>query len=363
MQYNIIYREKDGSWQYIISYKDINGKWKQKSKQGFPLNREGKRKAKDKALEALKELEQTIGQNVDINTEYENITFKEFSHMFLSHERLYKEGNTLRRYNTSIKAFDSLFDAKIVDIKPLHVQECIDNLIKRELKASTIKLYIRGIKLVFDYAINLNIILLNPVTKLQVPKDKSNSDKKALTVDELDDLLSKIENRKFYIISMIAGKCGLRFGEIMGLTWDDVDFQNKLIKINKQWKVLTNNKYGYGELKSRNSKREVHIPKTVRIELKKYKNECGINKNRRIFNNINNISLSRNLMRNYKKAGYNITVHELRHTYATNLVAGGMDYPSVAKIMGHDVKQTMDTYSHVTKDMINRASKLIDEIF
>lgn len=367
MQYNIIYREKDGSWQYIISYKDINGKWKQKSKQGFPLNREGKRKAKDKALEALKELEQTIGQNVDINTEYENITFKEFSHMFLSHERLYKEGNTLKRYVTSVRAFKDLFDMKITDIKALHIQRCVDVLIERKLKISSMKLYIRSVRLVFKYAINLNIITNNPITaNIQLPSNKEVSNKKALSISELEDLLNKlkkVQNKRVFLITLIAGKCGLRVGEIMGLTWDDVDFKNKTIKVNKQQKILKNGKYGIGDLKSRNSTREIHMPKSVLKELKIYKNEYKINQNRRLFGDVHNDTISNDLTYHYKKAGYNISVHELRHTCASNLVAHGLDYTTVAEIMGHSINQTISTYSHVTKEMREKAARLMDEIF
>lgn len=362
MQYNITYREKDGSWQYIISYK-LNGKWKQKSKQGFPLNREGKRKAKDKALETLKELEKTIGQVAEINTEYENITFKEFSNMFLQHEKLYKEWNTLIRYETSIKAFKSLFDVKMIDIKALHIQNCIDELVKRKLRISSIKLYIEAIKLIFDYAIKLSILLGNPVINLQIPKDKETNEKKALTIGELEDLLSKIENKKHYMVSVIAGKCGLRLGEILGLTWDDINFDDEIIDINKQWKLLKSGKHGLGELKSKNSKRKVHMSPFVKKELEKYRSEYTINKDRRLFDYTYNTSLASQLIYAYKRRGYNISIHELRHTYATNLVAKGLDFPTVASLMGHDVKQTTGTYSHVTKDMVKRASKLIDEIF
>lgn len=366
MQYNITYREKDGSWQYIISYKDINGKWKQKSKQGFPLNREGKRKAKDKALEALKELKQMSEQFISMDKEYENITFKEFSHMFLNHERLYKEGNTLRRYITSIRAFKGLFDMKMVDIRVLHIQNCVDEMIKKELKVSTIKVYICGIKLLFDYAVKLNIIILNPVISLQIPKNKTNPNKKALTISELENLLSrlrKVKNKRVFLITLLAGKCGLRIGEILGLTWDDIDFKNELIKINKQWKILNDEKYGFGELKSKNSKREVHIVKSVLKELKIYKNESSINESRRLFNDDSTNTLSNDLIYHYKKVGYDISVHELRHTCATSLVAKGLDYTTVAEIMGHSTNQTMNTYSHVTKDMRKKAARLMDEIF
>lgn len=359
LQYNISYRKKDKGIQFIISYKDATGKWKQKSKQGFKAKGEAKIAA-DKELDKLKK---SIGQAVDINTEYDDITFKDFANMFLEHEKLYKEGNTLQRYITSMGGFRRLFDMKIVDITSLHVQNCIDEMIKRNLKVSTIKMYIVGGKSIFAYAVKLNILANSPMVNLQIPKDKEKHEKRALTIGELEDLLNKIKNKKYFMISMLAGKCGLRLGEILGLTWDDIDFENEMISINKQWKLLKNGTCGFGELKSINSNRKVHMSKSVIAELKQYKNTYTINKDRRLFNNKYTCSLASQLISIYRKKGYNISVHELRHTYATSLISKGLDYTTVASLMGHDVKQTMGTYSHVTKDMLERASKIIDDIF
>lgn len=61
--------------------------------------------------------------------------------------------------------------------------------------------------------------------------------------------------------------------------------------------------------------------------------------------------------------GYDITIHVLRHTYATNLLANGLDFKTVARLMGRDVEQTIKTYSYVTDDMIKRATRVINNVF
>ena len=60
------------------------------------------------------------------------------------------------------------------------------------------------------------------------------------------------------------------------------------------------------------------------------------------------------------KCGFNITIHSLRHTYATNLIANGLDFKTTAKLLGHTVEQTMKTYSHVNDDMMDNARKIIN---
>ena len=64
-----------------------------------------------------------------------------------------------------------------------------------------------------------------------------------------------------------------------------------------------------------------------------------------------------------KELGYNICLHELRHTYATKLIANGIDFKTAAYLLGHKVEQTMNTYSHVTNDMISNARNIINQNF
>ena len=67
---------------------------------------------------------------------------------------------------------------------------------------------------------------------------------------------------------------------------------------------------------------------------------------------------------NYRlRKKFNISIHEFRHTYATLLIANGIDFKTTAKLLGHDVKETMRTYSQVTDDILKDATKKIAKIF
>lgn len=359
-QYNITYRKKDNSWGYVISYKD-GLKWKQKSKQGFELNKFGKIECKDAAEKMVEELKKKA--ELQPATEYAGIKFKEFADMFVEHERLYKEQNTTVLYENALKSFESLYKVEVSHITTLDIQRCVDELIKKQLKASTIKAYTSKINIVLKYAIQMNLIISNPTQNINLPKAKVQAEKTALTKSELNELLNKIKNRKHYIISLLASNCGLRIGEIMGLTWDNVDVKNGILVINQQWKKLKNGEYGFGTLKTLNSKRTIPVPPNVLKELIRYENEMPININKRIVNYKSNSEVSIILLKLYKRLGFDISVHELRHTYATTLIANGVDFKTVAKLMGHDVEQTIKTYSHVTDDMMKNATALINKIF
>lgn len=355
MDYNVTWRKKDKGWQFIISYK-FNGKWKQRSKQGFKTQKEGK-PVIDKILNELKK---NIKNNVDIHDSEK--TFKEITEIYLEHIILYKEYYTVKGYKDCFSKFNDLNDEKIRIIQRYDLQKIIDGFIKEGLKQSTIETYLRRLNCFFKYVRDdLNLIIELPTTNIKIPKEKSNTTKKALTKKETSALLNKLKDHRFYIVAFIAANSGMRMGEILGLTWNDIDFKNNTLNVNKQWKILKNKKPGFGSVKSKNSNRIIPISKNVVNKFKNYKKNNPTD----IYNRVapfNASSIDKYLNPKLREfAG--ISLHELRHTYATLLISSGIDFKTAAKILGHDVEQTMKTYSHVTDDMMKKATGIIENIF
>lgn len=360
MDYNVTFRKKDKTLQCIISYKDEDGKWKQKSKQGFKAQKD----AKSWINKTVEELEEQIELNLVIDPTLKDITFKDLCKNYISHKELYSEYNSIRNIKFAIKKFSKIDDMKVSDIRNLHAQECVDGMVKQGLKPATIKTYLSEVKTIFNYAMNPSeIIRDNPCDRIQVLVDKKDDKIKALSKNELDDLLSKIKVPKNYIASLLAGTCGLRLGEIMGLTWDNIDFKNGSMTIDKQWKRLEDKTWGFGTVKQKNSNRIIPVPPTTIKELKKYKKDCITDIHNRVILSNNGGTLSCNLERNFKRVGYNITIHDLRHTYATMLIGNGVDFKTAANLLGHDIEMTMKTYSHVNTDMMDRATLTVKNIF
>lgn len=355
MEYNITYRQKDKGWQYIISYK-VNGKWKQKSKQGF----KNKKEAKPYAEIALQELK----NNLNLNQELKDITFEEFKDLYIEHISLYMQENTIKLYHMALKHFESLYKLEMNRINTLHIQSCIDKMVVAGLSYGSIKTYKNRITSIFNSAVTkYNILSISPAINLEIKTQKEPSKKRALTDNDLKDLINKTQNMKYKVMFSLAGMCGLRLGEILGLKWDKIDFKNNTITIDTQWKNLPNNSVGFGELKSANSYRTVPMPPLVRKLLLQWKSNSITDIHNRviIYKNVTGLT---SLLKNYiKKIGYDLSIHELRHTYATALISNGVDFKTVAKLMGHDIEQTMKTYSHVTDDMLNNATKLLSKIF
>lgn len=357
-EYNVTYREKDGGWQYIISFKDQNGKWKQRSKQGFSRKSIAK-KAAEKRAEELKKM-----FTLQKNNDFKELTFETCSEMFLSHVELYREYNTSKGYRQAIQKFADLNNLEMTRITNMHIQSCIDNMVKEGLSPTTIENYVVIIKTFFNNAVKQQrIISENPITSLAIPKRKEKEKVKALAKSQLDELLDKLPYDKYYIMSLIAAKSGLRIGEIVGLMWQDIDFFKGTIRVSRQWKKLKDGSWGFGSVKGEKSDRTVPAPQDLLKELKKYKKNSPASIDGRLFPVRRTATASAISQRRYKEAGFDISIHDLRHTYATLLLSNGVDFETVAKLMGHNVEETIRTYSHVTDDMIERAKKIINNIF
>lgn len=359
MQYNITYREKDNSWQYIISYKDNDGKWKQKSKQGFEKNRIGKQAAKDAAEEALKSLKESFYLNSPV--ELRDITFSEFGSKYINHTKMYREYKTVQSTQTVLNKFTDLNDLKVTEITSVDIQKVVDKLTKEGLNPNTIKYYLKKLTIIFNSAKNESkIIAAVPTKNIKVNKSKEIS-KRALTEFEVSDLLKKLKGSKYYFLVYITINTGMRIGEVLGLTWNNIDFTNNEIHVVRQWKKLKDGTFNFGELKSKNSKRKIPISKDTADVLNKPRSVTYFDNRVLEFKNKDNVIAGVN--RAIKKCGYDISIHELRHTYASKLVANGLDFKTVAYILGHDIQQTIKTYSHINADMLLNARNLIENIF
>lgn len=364
MDYNITYREKDKGIQYIISYKDQLGKWKQKSKQGFKT----KRDAKKAALEYLEVLKNTLENDKKISLEYKDMTFYEFKTMFFNHKKLYLTANTMKNYSRVFDLFEYLDDIKMKDISNFNIQRGIDELVKNGNSYKTILTRVKSLKSFFNSAVKeYRIILESPVVDIRVPENKKENDFYILNDNEFKDILNKFEDTPYHLILVLAGTCGLRVGEILGLTWSCIDLKENMIKIDKQWKMLSreNGKevWGLGDLKTKNSNRTVPIPYQTVTILKDHYRNSPISIDGRLFPFVKNRSLHDLINIKLKKLGYKISVHDLRHYYATKLIANGVDFKTAAKLLGHDVEMTMRTYSHVNDDMLLKANNVIQKIF
>lgn len=175
-------------------------------------------------------------------------------------------------------------------------------------------------------------------------------------------------DNSYNFIIYLSAMTGLRFAEVLGLTFEDIDFENKQISINKTWDYKYHT--GYKKTKNLDSIRTIDVDKNT---LKIIKTVCRIRKFKKPLQQIcidkNNklpvsSTINRYLVKLCKKLSINlISFHGLRHTHASILLFKGVNILSVSKRLGHkDVTTTQSVYLHIIKEMEERETKLVTKI-
>lgn len=353
MQHNVTFRKKDKGWQFIISYK-VDRKWVQKSKQGFKLQKDAKLAA-DKMLDELKK-NSTDYINID-----NDLTLKELYEIFIKDVKLYRSQNTIEGYTYAYNKISDLKDLKVKNINKTILQQQVEYMIldKKNIKNSSIEAYIKKIKQIFKYfKDNFYSEYKLPTEGLKLNK-KLDSTKRAMSKKEVDFMVEDMRNSKFYPLVLLCVKCGLRRSEALAITWNDIDEVNMCINVTKQWKKLPGGTWGFGDTKNKKH-RTVPISSSMLKDLNKIKLKSTTD----IYNRVSlytGLYVSQYMNKELKK--YNITIHELRHTFATHLIANNVDFKTTAALIGDSVEQVLKTYSHVNDDMMNKAKFIISQIF
>lgn len=230
-----------------------------------------------------------------------------------------------------------------------------------------------------DYALRLGMIDNNPMAYVIKPKAVQavkNEHENYYNRDELNKFLTtaKKDNLKYYALFRLLAYSGMRIGEVLALTWDDVDLENNTVTINKT-QARTRNGLTVQTPKTQASNRVISLDTMTISILKSWKHEqkkelfiLGFNalaSDQLVFSNsknkmINNTVIASKLKKIAQQAGiYCITLHGFRHTHASLLFNAGVDIKQVQARLGHSkVQTTLDIYTHVVK---NKADKVADK--
>ena len=216
-----------------------------------------------------------------------------------------------------------------------------------------------------DMAVQQRLIVSNPTNGTTIPKNNY-KEKQILNDGQLNRFMEVIKSdEKWYDFFYTEITTGLRKGEICGLKWEDFDENNGRLKIKRSVGRLKNGVLPIGNTKTETGTREIILPPST-IELLKKRKENAVGD--WIFSNfyhpenpINPQTAYTHLKVLLKQAELPlIRFHDLRHTFATHAIAGGVDAKTLSGILGHtNASFTLDTYTHVTTDMQKSAAKIV----
>lgn len=274
---------------------------------------------------------------------------------------------------------------KLKSLRNDMVQHFVNELTDNGMRTSYIIQTVAVLKSALEQAVDDGLISKNPAKKIEIPL-KQEIKRRVLTVDEQEKLIEAAKGYRYGNMIFLMLGTGLRIGEAMALTWDDIDFENYLLSVNRTYVEITEyidgkavHKQGFQSPKTRTSKRTIPLlPALVDMllthkesqeqEKKEFKavyQDSGLTFCGRDGKQVKRTTIDKTLRRICKKAEIeHVNPHALRHTFATRGLENGVDLKIMQEFLGHaSIKMTADIYTHVSSE-VKRDSilKLADTI-
>lgn len=240
---------------------------------------------------------------------------------------------------------------------------------------------------------------LNKTTKLRMPKEITDEDEeinhiKILNQNQVNQVRDVMKDGNLFVSFLVCYHCGLRISECMGLMWKDFDVENHILHIRRQMLYDYDDKVFYlGPLKTKNSKRDIYVPKALYDFLIDYKAQQEENKKCKGYKNTeiiydrngkdkdepiqggdfiqrkeNGELITINSVKYWtdkvtKQTGINFHFHILRHTNASMLAARNIPLNTLVRHLGHGNANVAQKYYVTSTELAKqRLMEALDEI-
>lgn len=286
--------------------------------------------------------------------------------------------NTVRnyseRYERNIK--NVIGNKLLTEVKPIHCQKIFSDMADEGYKTTTIYQTRIALYNMLEFAKENEVIITNPCKK-SVKSDigKPSDKKEALTIDDQRRFLAAAKGQSYEYQYRFALQTGLRTGELVGLKWEDINFEMKTLTIERsmefRYKV---GEWRVGPPKSRSGYRTIPLTDEAICILKAQKEK---NRKLKVIDKewadtvflcrkgqpVKNSTYDTALFKICDKAGIKrFSMHVLRHTFATRCIEGGMMPKTLQKILGHsNIGITMNLYVHITEEEKQKEIDLVAE--
>lgn len=371
-----IRKRADGRWEGVccIGYDSETGKLIRKSVYG-------------KTQKEVRLLLAKLTADVDAGDykEPEKISFSRWLDIWIDEYTINLKPSTKAAYLQHIRVHIKPYvgDVLIAQITTANIQHLYSTLLgEMKLSPKTVKNVHGVLHRALEQAKKVGYISSNPADAAITPR----VEKKQVSTMESDDIslfLKQIKGTKYENAMFVAVFTGLRQGELLGLTWDCVNFEKGILLINKQHNRAKGEKeFKFSSLKNEKvrvltvAEEVLDVLRKQKIQQEMWKKQLGenySNPDNLVFTTetgryVNNVMLYQRFKYIMRKLGKpEMRFHDLRHTYAVNSLRAGDDIKTVQENLGHSTAAfTLSTYAHATQGMklesANRMSQFIKSV-
>lgn len=341
--------EKTNTWYCKFYFVNWQGEKKQKLKRGFTRQKDAK--------EFERKFLEQFAKNPDI-------TFETLYNKYIEYITPRVRESTLETRKALIdKHILPYFQKRLItEITPPDIVNWQNEILEKKLSSSYSNMISLCLNMMFHYAIEYQGLRESPCRK-----PIGSAKRKKITFWTPEEYKQFIEYFKddvqYFTIFEILYYTGMRVGELLALTLNDIDFVGRKISITKTY-YKTGKKELINPPKTPGSEREIEIPQFLAEELQEYTTHLyDLKDNQRLFVVLSK-SIRARLIKGAEATGVKkIRIHDLRHSHASLLINLGANILLVSKRLGHESPDiTLKTYSHlfptVETDIVNKITKL-----
>lgn len=298
------------------------------------------------------------------NIQGKEISFKKLTDLYIENTaKPTLKYSTLVMYQRVLSAhvIPNFGNTNISSITSFSIQQLLTEKLNTGLSNQTVKHIYAMIKRVLNQAVKWGYLGVNPIQNVTPPKVHK-KEVKTFTREETAVFLAGVQGTRYTHIYTLAITTGMRQGELLGIRWQDVDFESRRISINQAVATIQGKNY---ISTPKTGKRVIKLSQMAVDSFPAPRMKSGLVLCTRNGNPV----LARNLLRHFKKTCVNLKLpnlrfHDLRHTAATLLLSANVHPKIVQEMLGHStIALTLDTYSHVIPSMQDKAADTMDNIF
>ena len=272
--------------------------------------------------------------------------------------------SAIRAYEAALRlrVLPAVGHMRLSEVARVDLQDLVDELLASGLSPSAIGVTLLPLRAIYRRAMNRGEVAINPTTGLEMPAVRSGRDRVA-SPDEAQRLIAAlpVQDRALWATAMYAG---LRRGELQALRWSDVDLAAGVIHVQRSWDA----KEGFIEPKSAKGKRKVPIAAVLRDFLLEHRVRVdgptpdGLVFGRSAVSPFQPSRVTDRARKAWSTAKLDrIVLHEARHTFASLMIAAGVNAKALSTYMGHaNISITLDRYGHLMPGNEDEAAGLLD---